>query len=160
MAMPRAYRLGRRRAGVGRTTAAIVAAARELVSAGAPASMAEIARRAGVSRATLYARFPRRSSVLAALRPPAPAVTGAGAEPDDALRQALLGACIRWAGDPALYRRLDLDDGGESARLLAQRLADGDALRPGRSLREAEDVIAVLTSFPVFDRLHLGGRRT
>src|SRR5438105_812130 len=33
------------------------------------------------------------------------------------------------------------------------------AVRPGGSLKEAEDVIAVLTSLAAFDRLHQGGRR-
>jgi hypothetical protein len=45
-------------------------------------------------------------------------------------------------------------------RLLAERLAAADRLRPGCSLREATDVIGLLSSFPVFDRLHHDGRRT
>jgi hypothetical protein len=43
---------------------------------------------------------------------------------------------------------------------LAERLAAHDKIRPGCSLKEAEDVIGILTSFAVFDRLHKGGRRS
>jgi hypothetical protein len=45
-------------------------------------------------------------------------------------------------------------------RALAERLASADQLRPGCSLKEAEDVIGALTSFAVFDRLHQDGRRS
>jgi hypothetical protein len=47
-----------------------------------------------------------------------------------------------------------------SDRLLAERLAAADQLRPGCSLTEAEDVIASVSSFAVFDRLHKDGRRS
>jgi hypothetical protein len=45
-------------------------------------------------------------------------------------------------------------------RTLAGRLAAADQLRPGCSLKEAEDVIGAITSFEVFDRLHKDGRRS
>jgi hypothetical protein len=45
-------------------------------------------------------------------------------------------------------------------RALAERLAAADLLRPGCSLKEAEDVIGAITSFTVFDRLHKDGRRS
>jgi hypothetical protein len=35
-----------------------------------------------------------------------------------------------------------------------------DELRPGCSIKEAEDVIAALTSFEIFDRLYKDGRRS
>jgi hypothetical protein len=44
--------------------------------------------------------------------------------------------------------------------VLAERLATHDQLRPGCSVKEAADVIGILTSFAVFDRLHQGGRRS
>lgn len=158
--MPRRYRLGRRQAAVDRTTAAIVSAARDLVSSGGRTSMAAIAERAGVSRATLYHRFPSRSRVLAALAPPPPAPPDSGSgSAVDALREAFQRSASAWAADPALYRALRPEDGGETARHLAARLAASDALRPGCSLREAEDVMAALMSFAVFDRLHRDGRR-
>jgi hypothetical protein len=53
-------------------------------------------------------------------------------------------------GDPAAIKD----------RALAERLASADQLRPGCSLKEAEDVIGALTSFAVFDRLHQDGRRS
>ena len=43
---------------------------------------------------------------------------------------------------------------------LALRLAADDRLRPGCSIKEAEDVIGIVASFSVFDRLHKGGRRS
>jgi AcrR family transcriptional regulator len=50
-----------------RSREAILAAARELFSAGREVSMSEIARRAGVGQATLYRHFADRSMVVAAL---------------------------------------------------------------------------------------------
>ena len=55
--------------------------------------------------------------------------------------------------------QLDLQAQGDD-RALAERLAASGQLRPGCSLKEAEDVIGALTSFPVFDRLHKDGRRS
>lgn len=121
--------------------------------------MAAIAERAGVSRATLYHRFPSRSLVLAALAPPAPPPGSGSGSAVDALREGFRRSTAAWAADPALYRALRPEVGGEAARSLAERLAASDALRPGCSLREAEDVIAALMSFAVFDRLHRDGRR-
>ena len=131
--MPRQYRLGRRQELVDRTAQSILAAARDLVSQ-KPAeavSVGAIARRAGVSRLTVYQRFGSRSGLLAALAPPSEAAEAVEGDPRDAVR-----------------------------RHLAERLLAGDALRPGCSLREAEDVLGALTSFALFDRLHHDGRRT
>ena len=158
--MPRRYDLGRRRAAVDRTTLAVLAAARELLAAGSPASMTAVARRAGVARVTVYNRFPSRSHLLAGLAPRPHAQEMPAAGPMETLHDAFVRSSAAWATDPALYRRLDLDGGDEAARHLAERLAAADALRPGCSVREAEDVIAALASFPIFDRLHRDGRRT
>jgi AcrR family transcriptional regulator len=162
--MPRPYRLGRRQPAVDATARSILTAARHLVqeAPSAQVSVAEIARRAGVSRITVYNRFGSREGVLEALavEPADPAPQGG--DPIDDLRRHLAGACARWATDPHLFRNLaipGLPDGG-AARLLAERLAASDRLRPGCSLREAADVIGTLTSFSVFDRLHHDGRRT
>ncbi len=164
---PRAYRLGRRRAAVERTHEAILEAARELVAAGAEPSVGEIARRAGVSRVTVYNRLGGRASLFAALARAA-ATAGADDRPDldphVALRRHFAAACTAWAADPRLFRHLprsaaDSGRAGEAARRLATRLAEVDLLRPGCSVREAEDVIAALGTFAVFDRLHGDGRR-
>jgi hypothetical protein len=156
--MPRTYRLGRRQAAVDRTSTAILQAARELVAEAGPAtSVAALARRAGVTRATVYNRFGSREGLLDALRP---MPTLEGDEAGD-LRAFIERSCAAWAAEPALFRQLrpaSLASG--VPRMIAEHLAATDALRPGCSIKEAEDVIAALTSFPVFDRLHGDGRRS
>lgn len=169
----RKYDLGRRQAAVDRNRAAILAAARELLAAGGlPAlSVGAVAGRAGVSRLTVYNRFGSKGALLQALagearlgvvRPRAIA-TDVG-DPRDRLRQLIRESCALWASDPALFRRLPEEPAAENEpgvdRALAERLAASDQLRPGCSLKEAEDVIGSLTSFPIFDRLHKDGRRS
>jgi hypothetical protein len=157
------YRLGRRQASVDRTSASILAAARELVAGGSVVSVGEIARRAGVSRITVYNRFGSRTGVLRALAPPPEGPVEPEGNPRELLRGRLAETSARWSTDPSLFRHLPraLDAGGSvSDRDLAERLAGADQLRPGCSIKEAEDVIGALTSFEVFDRLHRDGRRT
>jgi AcrR family transcriptional regulator len=164
--------LGKRQAGVDRTRAAVLAAARELVAAGGGSelSVGAVARRAGVSRLTIYNRFGSRSGLLRAVageahRRTVPAAGNGARDPRTELHDRISGACMTWASDPALFRALPAATSpGESAgmkdRALAERLAAADQLRPGCSLKEAEDVIGALTSFSVFDRLHQDGRRS
>jgi AcrR family transcriptional regulator len=173
----REYRLGRRQAEVDRTRTTILAAARELVSElGPESSVGKVANRAGVSRITIYNQFGSKDGLLHALAaetgpPPAGvAAERAAGDPTDDLRRRIEQACAYWAADPRLHRqlagralgaaavvnrvRLDLD------HALAVKLGEHDRLRPGCSIKEAEDVIGILTSFPVFDRLHNEGRRS
>lgn len=168
---PRGYRLGRRQTEVERTRSAILSAARQLVTEFGPdASVGKVAERAGVSRITVYNQFDSKAKLLEALAAeltpgrsePADDV---GADPSDELRRRIEQACTAWAADPDLYRQLQGHRRGHREesdldRHLAERLAASDRLRPGCSIKEAEDVIAILTSFPVFDRLHKGGRRS
>jgi AcrR family transcriptional regulator len=159
--------MGTRTEGGYQTRAAILAAAHDLVttSPDLPA-MGAVARRAGVSRLSVYHHFGSHAGLLEALaagsRPPKPepaATSGAGEQ----LGARIRAACEHWASDPALFRRLPAAaERGDPTRdhELAQRLAAEDQLRPGCSLKEAEDVIALVTSFPAFDRLHQGGRRS
>jgi hypothetical protein len=157
--VPRPYALGRRQPSVDATARTILAAAGEMVREAGTLSVAALARKAGVARVTVYNRFGSREGVLQALAPrpgSRPAEAGSSRE---ALRMHLDQACERWAADPTLFRHLGHDEPGEEARRLAEQLAAEDALRPGCSIREAEDVIAALGSFAVFDRLHRDGRR-
>lgn len=167
----RNYRLGRRQEAVDRTRAAILAAARDLLAAGELGlSAGAVARRAGVSRITIYNRFGSKAGMLRELaagarRDGPPRAAADPADPRDQLRQRIADSCSMWSSDPALYRHLpaaanvEIEAPNED-RALAERLAASDQLRPGSSLKEAEDVIGALTSFPVFDRLHKDGRRS
>jgi hypothetical protein len=80
----------------------------------------------------------------------------------DELRQRISLACSTWATHSSLLRHLPRPEQEESERnrQLAERLAGADALRPGCSIKEAEDVIGALTSFDLFDRLYRDGRRS
>src|SRR5437016_12124436 len=103
--MVRGYRLGRRTASVDRTSAAILDAARALVAAGpaSAVSVGAVARRAGVSRITIYNRFGSKEALLRAIVPkPPPDGTHLppATDPREAVRQILVEACARWASDP------------------------------------------------------------
>jgi AcrR family transcriptional regulator len=166
--------LGKRQAGVDRTRAAVLTAARELVAAGGGStlSVGAVARRAGVSRLTIYNRFGSRSELLRAVAgeahrrtAAAPAPGSGGEDPRQQLRDRIASACANWSSDPALFRALPAvtsagDPAASKDRALAERLASADQLRPGCSLKEAEDVIGALTAFEVFDRLYQDGRRS
>jgi hypothetical protein len=91
------------------------------------------------------------TAVAAEAGSPAPAATGD-------LRSFVATAVAHWATDPPLFRRVP--EPPVPTHELASRLAAEDRLRPGCSLKEAEDVIAVLASFAAFDRLHQDGRRS
>jgi AcrR family transcriptional regulator len=169
---PRAYRLGLRQSEIDRTRSAILGAAREVVTEHGPAaSIGKVAERAGVSRITVYNHFGSKERLLEALAagvaPRSDGAPGAeaGSDPRAELSRRIGQSCTAWSADPSLYRRLEAhrgSDGKESehSRALAERLAAHDQLRPGCSVKEAEDVIGILTSFAVFDRLHKGGRRS
>jgi AcrR family transcriptional regulator len=169
---PRKYELGRRQEAVDRNRAAIVAAARDLLIAGGhlAISVGAVARLAGVSRLTVYNRFGSKAGLLRAVaeearRAAVPPLAPVSGDPGNDLRRRITESCALWASDPALFRQLPEEAGfqGEpqgADRALAEGLAASDRLRPGCSLKEAEDVIGALTSFPVFDRLHKDGRRS
>jgi AcrR family transcriptional regulator len=168
----RSYRLGKRQAAADATRAAILAAARDLLAeSGGEPSVGDIARRAGCSRITIYNRFGSRAALMSAVagqayrdrvRSPDSVMPG---DPRERLWRHINASCLRWASDPALFRRIPADpltdaDTVLELRGLAERLAESDQLRPGCSIREAEDVIGALTSFPTFDRLFKDGRRS
>ena len=158
----RPYRLGRRQASVDRTHNRILQAARELVASGEAPSVGSVAGRAGVSRITVYNQFGSRSGLLEAVaRQAAPPPFPAEGSAREQLKHYLVQASSRWSADPRLFRHLPAahEEPSEIARLLAEHLGVDDELRPGCSIKEAEDVIGVLASFPVFDHLHRDGRR-
>lgn len=144
----------------------LITAARELIAAGGGRrpSAGAIAARAGLSRLTVYHHFgslPGLLDAVAAEASQAPESVREGL-PVERLHAHIAAWCSHWATDPALYRNLAPAGGpaAEQLRQLAADLAAADRLRPGCSLREAEDVIAVASSFAAFDRLHQGGRRS
>ena len=167
----RSYRLGRRENAVRQTRNAILTAARDLLAYGDSTGLSAgaVARRAGVSRVTVYNQFGSRAGLLrelaAGARRQERGPVEASADPVDELRYRIVDACSMWASDPGLFRGLpapataELGAAGDD-RTLAERLAAAGRLRPGCSLKEAEDLIGVITSFPVFDRLHKDGRRS
>ncbi len=155
----RVYRSPRRESAAARTRRAILKAAQALLRdrPGEP-TVGAIAAQAGVSRLSVYHHFGSRAGVLAAV---AEAAYTAGRSGGTDLRSFVAEAVAHWATDPPLFRRLpSMPDIHEHPRELAAGLAADDRLRPGCSLKEAEDVIAVLTSFAAFDRLHQVGRRS
>jgi len=157
---------------------------------GPESSVGKVAQRAGVSRITIYNQFRSKAGLLEALsaeagrRPAATVPRETAPDPREALKLRIEHACAAWAADPRLHRQLEgrvlgtagvalgaagvaLGAAGVASRersdddhALAERLAANDCLRPGCSIKEAEDVIGILTSFPVFDRLHKEGRRS
>ncbi len=167
----RSYRLGRRENAVRQTRNAILTAARDLLVSGETAGLSAgaVARRAGVSRVTVYNHFGSRAGLLrelaAGARGHQRGPVEASADPIDSLRQRIVDACSMWASDPGLFRGLpapataELGTAGDD-RAMVERLAAAGRLRPGCSLKEAEDVIGAITSFEVFDRLHKDGRRS
>jgi len=155
----RVYRSPRRDSAAAHTRRAILQAAQALLrDRPGELTVGAIAGQAGVSRLSVYHHFGSRAGVLAAVAEAARASDRSGGSD---LRSFMAEAVAHWATDPPLYRRLPgTADIQEQPRELAARLAADDRLRPGCSLKEAEDVIAVLTSFAAFDRLHQDGRRS
>jgi AcrR family transcriptional regulator len=161
----RTYRLGKRQALADRTRELILRAAQDELTTGAM-SVGSVARRAEVTRITVYNHFGSKAGLLQALdtqvRPSAPP-TSPGADARTELRERISHACSMWASNSSLFRHLPRtghNEGSAENRQLADRLAASDELRPGCSIKEAEDVIGALTSFEVFDRLSRDGRRS
>jgi AcrR family transcriptional regulator len=149
--------MGRRQSSIDRTSQDIVEAGRRLIESGPTTnlSVGRVAREAGVTRATVYNRYGSRDALLRALEP-----TYQAGEASTA-REYLAAQAAKWAASPALFRRLPPSQQSEIPRRLAEALAAADQLRPGCSIREAADVLAVLGSFAMFDALfHDGGRST
>jgi AcrR family transcriptional regulator len=144
-----------------------------------PVSVEQIAEMAGVARSTVYAIFGSRAGLFDAVA--ADVLEGSGYErlldakhePDarEHLRAGLRSATEMLATDPdvvrALYSMARLDERavGGAVRLreerrargmkrVARRLGEQKLLRPGLSVKDAENTLWVLTSFESFDLLH------
>ena len=175
---PRPYRLGRRQAAVDRTRARILKAARALLVApgGGAFSIEAVARRARVTRVTVYQRFGSRSKLLEALFDDL-ARRGGMWDLADAFRQpdpqAALARFVTtfarfWTAHRPIHRRLlglaALDQGLERTlrarqewrrqglRVMMGRLRE----RPGPAAAatdETIDALFALTGFETFDLL-------
>ncbi len=180
---PRSYTLGQRTRAVDQTRARILAAGRALITEVGfhRASMEEVARRADVSRKTIYYQFDSKQGLLQAIVTELEQSTDlvpriqAIVEQRDA-RGALpiyfLEVCRFWAGAQQLMRHLhglaalDPDvavvlashDTSRRARLVgyADRLAEQAGLGSELPRHQLVEALWMLTSFGVFD--HLTGR--
>lgn len=177
----RAYRLGKREVTVEETRDKIVRAARDLFSESGfhGVTLDDVAKRAGVARATVYYQFESKYGLLDhvivnSLQKEKAQGLRRAREHADALagmRMYIVEICKFWNGDHVLFRNVyglaAIDS--EAAKLfdsyddrrrelltwLAKRLDDQGYLRPGTSQRRATDVLWLLSSFRSFDQLHV-----
>jgi AcrR family transcriptional regulator len=146
-----------------------------------PVAVDGIARTAGVARSTVYAIFGSRSGLFDAVgrelaeRSGYARLLDAKHQPDgrDHLRAGIRASSEMLAANRDIYRalrsmaqldeaavggvvrRMDEERAGGMARLAA-RLAEQGALRKDLSVKDAENVLWVLTSFESFDALYTG----
>jgi AcrR family transcriptional regulator len=137
----------------------------------------DVARRAGVSRSTVYQLFGDRAGLLVALAERLRQQAGfdrlveASNHPDarQSFRRSLRESCRMYAAFPELSRALftlaGLDEDAVAAvaqlergrrpgmRQLAMRLNEQGQLRHGVSVKEATELLTVVTSFQSFDEL-------
>jgi len=182
---PRPYRSPRRAAAATKTRARLLAAAAAIL--GAPAgiggfSLEEVARKAGVTRLTVYNRFGSRRALLEAVFDERAARGGlhrlaeamAASDPHAGLLQVIAIFCDFWSYDPRALGRLHAAGANDpefdaSVRkrnerrrslllALVGRMAVG--LSPPRdAVHDLVDVLFALTSYPFFSQL-TAGRRT
>jgi AcrR family transcriptional regulator len=182
---PRPYRLGRRQAAVDRTRARILKAARAVLVAreATDFSIEGVARRARVTRATVYQQFGSRPKLLEALFDDL-ARKGGMSDLADAFRQPDPEVALErfvatfgrfWTAHRPIHRRLlalaTLDAGlGRTLRArqewrrpglrsLVARLGERHGKPAADVKEETVDLLFVLTSFETFDML-AGPKRT
>jgi len=180
---PRPYTLGKREAAVDKTRARVLEAARQLLAGEKQTdlSMEAIARRADVSRLTLYYQFNSRAGLLEALydylamRGNMRRMAEVFHEPDPAkgLEKLVRIFVAFWSSDPLVIRRLrsmaalDPEIGKgiqarDARRLHAAReiVRRADSLKTKRRASRADhaaDVLSLLTSFETYDALARAG---
>jgi AcrR family transcriptional regulator len=173
---PRSYKSARRDAEADRTRAKILRAASRLLRTkqGASAfSLDAVAKRAGVTRLTVYKRFGSRRTLLEAVFDDRAAEGGIDRvafamgihEPEAALARLIEVFCTFWASDPETMRRLDAAGANdpELGALLCERYERRrlalsvivrrmvEAGRVGRAkAQELIDVLFAVTGFHVF----------
>jgi AcrR family transcriptional regulator len=183
---PRRYTLGRRKEATEQTRASILAAARELLTAGGSFTgftIDAVARQAGVARMTVYYQFGSKVGLLEALSDDL-AARGQMERLAEAFRQPdvdyALGEFITtfarfWGADRFVTRRLralaalDTDfeqvvrardeRRREGLRVLVQRLVRERGQPPAAAFDETVELLFTLTSFETFDTL-AGDTRT
>lgn len=177
--MARPYTLGKRAIGVAATRQRIMDATRELLETGGfgEANIQAIAKRAGVTRPTVYQQFGSHRELLLAVlndaldRADVRSVRMSLQNPDagKAARGMIRGSCKFWDSGFLLFGRIKglalmdeevahVDDLKEEVRRghienLVGRLSNQGLLRPGLSRKEAADRLYLLTSFEVFERM-------
>ena len=184
--MPRrSYHLGRRQAAVERTQARILKAARALlVARGNPDfSIEALARRARVTRVTVYQRFGTRSKLLEALFDDLARQGGmwdladafGQPDPEEALARFVTTFARFWTAHRPIHRRLQaltaLDAGldrtlrarqewrRQGLRVIVPRLGQRSGGAAAEAQDETIDLLFALTGFPMFDLL-AGPQRT
>jgi AcrR family transcriptional regulator len=186
---PRPYRLGRRETGVEETREKVVDAARQVFSEEGfyEVTLEDVAKRAGVARATVYYQFKSKLGLLEAAidatvtRAPVEGLRRAMEDPDPLLGVAAYAReiCSLWARDHVFYRNVfglaavDLEaqqavHGYDVRRreplvFLGKRLAEHRGVRTELSPRHCTDTVWTLTNFRSFDHLtsrgHLSPRK-
>lgn len=181
---PRPYRMGKRQAAADNTRARILEAARQLLAneSETDLSMEAIARRADVSRLTIYYQFKSRPGLLEALYDHL-AIRGNmrrmaevfhEADPSVALEKLVLTFVGFWSSDPVVIRRLrgmatldaEIDQGirardarrQQAAREIIRRTLLGGKKKPSTQQQNlTADVLSMLTSFESYDALARAG---
>jgi len=181
---PRPYRMGKRQAAADDTRARILEAARQLLAneSETDLGMEAIARRADVSRLTLYYQFKSRPGLLEALydhlaiRGNMRRMAEVFHEPDAsvAMEKLVLTFAGFWSSDPVVIRRLrgiatldaEIDQGirardarrQHAAREIIRRTGLRGKKKPSTEQQNlTADVLSMLTSFESYDALARAG---
>jgi AcrR family transcriptional regulator len=181
---PRPYRSPRRDAAATQTRARIVVAAAAVLGSRKGSggfSLEAVARKAGVTRLTVYNQFGSRRALLEAVFDERAARGGlhriaeamATTDPHAGLLQVISIFCDFWSYDPGALGRLhaagasdpefdaSVRERNERRRrllsVLVGRMAEGTHLRP-KALGDLVDVLFALTSFPFLSQLTAGSR--
>lgn len=182
----RAYRMGKRALTVQETRAAILQAARELLGEPSARSVSvdDIARKAGVARATVYYQFRTKVGLFTEVvwyvgeRAGMDAVLRMRDEPDPdvALREYVRNIMQFWEGEQLVFRNIvglaaldadvrEITDAADARRrdliaTLVQRLRDAGMLREGIDDEYATNAIWLVTNFASYDQLCRRGKAT